>query len=79
MDKRLVISAILYPIVQSVLLGSAVVLLVSVDGAELGRLLPYAVLMSLVMAAPIAWEIAPRLSLELSGQDRMSRFRAGRR
>lgn len=78
-DKRLVIAAVLYPVAQSFLFGSAVVLLAVAHAGALGVLLPYAAIFSLVMAAPLAWEIAPVLSLELSGRDRLSRFRAGRR
>lgn len=78
-DKRLVIAAVLYPVAQSFLFGASVVLLAVAHAASLGALLPYAAIFSLVMAAPLAWEIAPVLSLELSGRDRLSRFRAGQR
>lgn len=79
MQKRLMISAVLYPIVQSVLFGAPLVLVASLMGPGGLWLLPYLALMSLTMAAPIAWELAPRLSLELSGDDRLTRFREGRR
>jgi hypothetical protein len=78
-DKRLLIAAVLYPVVQSFLFGASVVLVAAGLADHAGLLLPYAALFSLVMAAPLAWEIAPVLSLELSGRDRLSRFRAGQR
>lgn len=78
-DKRLIIAAVLYPVAQSCLFGSSVVFIAVAHAAQLGALLPYAAIFSLVMAAPLAWEIAPRLSLELSGRDRLARFRAGQR
>ncbi len=78
-EKRFVIAAMLYPVVQSFLFGAAVVVVAVGFADHLGALLPHAVIFSLVMAAPLAWEIAPTLSLELSGRDRLSRFRAGER
>jgi hypothetical protein len=79
MQKRLIIAAMLYPVAQSFLFGAAVVVLVVGYADVLAWLLPHAAIFSLVMAAPLAWEIAPVLSLELSGRDRLSRFRAGQR
>jgi hypothetical protein len=77
--KRLMIAAVLYPVVQAVLFGGAIVLIAAGFAEAAGMLIPYAVLASLVLAAPLSWDIAPALSLELSGKDRLSRFRAGRR
>lgn len=77
--KRLMIAAVLYPVVQAVLFGGAIVLIAAGFAEAAGMLIPYAVLASLVLAAPLSWDIAPALSLELSGKDRLSRFRAGKR
>lgn len=78
-DKRLIIAAVLYPVLQSLLFGASVVLVAVGLADHVGLLLPYAAIFSVVMAAPLAWEIAPLLSLELSGRDRLARLRAGQR
>jgi cation transporter-like permease len=78
-EKRLMISAVLYPVVQAVLFGGAVVVIATGFAEAAGTLIPYAVLASLILAAPLSWDIAPALSLELQGKDRLSRFRAGKR
>ncbi len=77
-EKRLVIAAVIYPVVQSVLFGSAVAVIASGFADAFGSLLPHAVLASLVLAVPLSWDIAPALSLELSGKKRLSGSRSQR-
>jgi len=64
MSDRLAIAAVLYPIFQSVLFGVGIIAV-----AMLGQLLPdiglsiaRACLVSLVLAAPLAWATAPVLA-----------------
>ncbi len=71
MDKRLIIAAVLYPVVQAVLLGATAVPLIVWLPGELAALLPHAVIVSLTLAAPISWELAPALSFELGREARL--------
>jgi len=71
MSDRLAIAAVLYPIFQSVLLGVGVTAV-----AVLGQLLPdvglsiaRACLVSLVLAAPLAWATAPVLASTKERED----------
>ena len=65
MSKRLILAAVIYPMVNAVLFGAGATAVLSLDPANSPML--YTVIVgSFLAAAPIAWDIAPRLSLELS-------------
>lgn len=65
MKTRLWIAALLYPVVNAVLFGIGTIPLLSVRSLseQASTLMPTVVIASLVLAAPIAWFIAPRLRL----------------
>lgn len=67
MKKRAILAAVVYPMANAVLFGFAAwfVLAVYPDAAKL--LIPAAVVASFILAVPVSWIIAPRLSLALSG------------
>lgn len=63
MKTRLWIAAMVYPMVNAVLFGAAAIAMLSIPALDemASTLFPYAVAASFVLAAPIAWVIAPRL------------------
>ncbi len=63
MKTRLWIAGMLYPMVNAVLFGMAVIPLLSIPALQdhLWTLFPLAVASSFVIAAPISWIVAPRL------------------
>lgn len=65
MKTRLWIAVMLYPVVNAVLFGFGTVPLLSIKSLseQAGTLMPMVVIASLILAAPIAWLIAPRLQL----------------
>lgn len=65
MKTRLWIAAMIYPVVNAVLFGLGMVPLLSLPALAdwVSTLAPAVVAVSLVIAAPIAWLIAPRLRL----------------
>lgn len=65
MKTRLWIAALLYPVVNAVLFGFGIIPLLSIKALsqQATTLMPTVVIASLILAAPIAWFIAPRLRL----------------
>lgn len=65
MKTRLWIAVMLYPVVNAVLFGFGIVPVLSIKSLseQAGTLMPMVVIASLILAAPIAWFIAPRLRL----------------
>jgi len=78
MRIRTAISAVLYPVVQSVLFGSGALVVLTVPALReyAVGLLPHVAIFSLVMAAPIAWTLAPRLRMRHWHQQRVKAARA---
>lgn len=68
MEKQLILAAVIYPIVNAVLFGAGAAVVLSFFEPRAAVLLPIVVGWSFALAAPIAWLIAPSLSLELSGK-----------
>lgn len=68
MRKRLMLSAVVFPMVNAVLFGVGAVAVLSFFEAAAGDLMPAVVAASFVLAAPISWLIAPSLSIRLSHQ-----------
>jgi hypothetical protein len=66
MSKRLILAAIVYPMVNAVLFGAGAATVLSLDPGNLPVALVSVIVASFVAAVPISWLIAPRLSLELS-------------
>lgn len=81
MSTRLWIAVIIYPMVQSVLFGLGIVPVLSIPAlaAHLSLLVPDLVIASVVMAAPVSWNIAPRLMLRYWRQRRAAEAMAARR
>lgn len=65
MKTRLWIAVLLYPVVNAVLFGLGVISLLSFKSLadHLTILMPSMVVISFILAAPIAWFVAPRLRL----------------
>ncbi len=65
MRTRFWIAALIFPMVNAILFGIGVVPLLSIDALaeHAGTLFPFVVGGSFLIAAPIAWVIAPRLRL----------------
>lgn len=65
MKTQLWIAAMLYPVVNAVLFGMGTIPLLSIKSLsqQASTLMPTVVIASLILAAPIAWFIAPRLRL----------------
>ena len=63
MKTRLWIAAMLYPMINAVLFGLSVVPLLSIPvlAENASTLFPFAVGTSFVLAAPLAWLLAPHL------------------
>ena len=70
MQRQLIITAVIYPMVNAVLFGAGAVFVLSLYAAQAALLLPIVIAASFVLAAPLSWLIAPKLSLMLSGQGR---------
>ena len=70
MQRQLIIAAVIYPMVNAVLFGAGAVFVLSLYAAQAALLLPIVIVASFVLAAPLSWLIAPKLSLTLSGQGR---------
>lgn len=68
MSKQLIIAAVIYPMVNAVLFGAGAVAVLSLFAAKAALLLPIVIAASFLVALPIAWFIAPKLSLSLSGK-----------
>ena len=66
MSKRFTLAAIIYPMVNAVLFGAGAVAVLSLAPANLPILLVAVIVASFVVAVPISWLIAPKLSLQLS-------------
>jgi hypothetical protein len=62
MKTRLMIAALVYTVVQGVSFGVGVILVLATPLAPLAmQLFPWVIVVSIVLAAPIAWLLAPRL------------------
>lgn len=62
MKTRLAVTALIFMIVQAVLFGMGALLVLSTSMREdMATLLPYVVMVSFALAAPLAWIIAPRM------------------
>ena len=63
MKTRLWIAAMVYPMVNAVLFGAGVIAMLSIPALDAiaPTLFPFVIAASFVLAAPIAWVIAPRL------------------
>ncbi len=66
MSKRFTLAAIIYPMVNAVLFGAGAVAVLSIAPENTPTLLVAVILASFVVAVPISWLLAPRLSLQLS-------------
>ena len=66
MSKRFTLAAIIYPMVNAVLFGAGAVAVLSIAPENTPTLLVAVILASFVVALPISWLLAPRLSLQLS-------------
>jgi hypothetical protein len=66
MSKRVTLAAIVYPMVNAVLFGAGAAAVLTAAPANLPTLLAAVIVASFVLAAPISWLIAPKLSLQLS-------------
>lgn len=73
MRKRAILAAIVYPMVNAVLFGFGAIVVLSFFSAQAAILLPIVIVASFVVALPISWIIAPKLSLRLSGVLRPAR------
>lgn len=62
-STRTNISALLYPMVNAVLFGAGAILVLSVPALSRYAiyLLPAVIVIALIVSAPVAWLIAPRL------------------
>jgi len=82
MRKRLFVAALVYLPTNAVLFGIGAITILTIPAlnARADVLFPYVVIASFILAAPIAWFLAPRLqsrsfrrhrrpALELSGED----------
>ncbi|MFL9823769.1 hypothetical protein [Rhodoplanes sp. SY1] len=77
MVTRLLIAALVYMMVQAVLFGIGTILIVSTPlAAYASELMPLHIVLSFVVAAPIAWVLAPRLRARWSRR-REARIAAG--
>lgn len=62
MKTRLAVTALIFMVVQGVLFGVGALLVLSTAmRAEMETLLPYVIVLSFALAAPISWLIAPRM------------------
>ena len=68
MSKRLILAAIVYPMANAVLFGVGAIMVLTLFDGQAKTLLPLAIGASFVLALPLAWFIAPSLSLRLSGK-----------
>lgn len=66
MSKRFTLAAIVYPMVNAVLFGAGAAAVLSIAPENTPTLLIAAIVASFILAAPISWLIAPKLSLQLS-------------
>ena len=66
MSKRFTLAAIIYPMVNAVLFGAGAVAVLSIAPENTPTLLVAAIVASFVVAVPISWLLAPKLSLQLS-------------
>ena len=66
MSKRFTLAAIVYPMVNAVLFGTGAAAVLTLAPANLAAPLVAVIVASFVLAAPISWLIAPKLSLQLS-------------
>jgi hypothetical protein len=74
MKTRLWIAGMVYPMVNAILFGAAVIAMLSIPAldAMASTLFPYVVAASFVLAAPIAWVIAPRLRARYWRKERIA-------
>lgn len=70
MKKRAMLAAVVYPMAYLVLFGSAVAIVLVFFAGDARTLIPLVAAASLVLAVPISWIIAPRMSKALSGERR---------
>jgi hypothetical protein len=66
MSKRFTLAAIIYPMVNAVLFGAGAVAVLSLAPENTPTLLIAVIAASFVIAVPISWLLAPKLSLQLS-------------
>jgi len=66
MRKRLMLSAIVYPMANAVLFGFGAILVATLARYEAGTWLPIVIGLSFALAAPLSWFIAPTLSLRMA-------------
>ena len=62
MSNRMIITILVYLMVQAVMFGAGAVLVLATPLADFAmRLMPYVVVLSLLISAPISWILAPML------------------
>lgn len=66
MSKRFTLAAIVYPMVNAVLFGAGAAAVLSIAPENTPTLFVAVIVVSFILAVPISWLIAPKLSLELS-------------
>lgn len=66
MSRHMQLAAVLYPMVNAVLFGLGAVVVLTMFVSQAALLLPIVIAASFIVAVPIAWLIAPRMSLKLS-------------
>jgi hypothetical protein len=71
MTLRTQIALLVYPMIQAVLFGVGIIaILFTPLVAQAQTAIPLMIAATLAASIPIAWRIAPKLSLRLSGQRR---------
>ena len=75
MNKRIILAAVVYPMANAVLFGFGATIALAFFAGAAKIILPIVIVASFVLAAPISWIIAPRMSLALSGEQRALRHR----
>jgi cation transporter-like permease len=68
MHKRLMLSAVIFPMVNAVLFGFGAIAVLSFFQSSAALLLPITVVASFILALPLSWFVAPTLSIRLSHQ-----------
>lgn len=66
MSKRFTLAAVIYPMVNAVLFGAGAVAVLSLAPENTPTLLIAVIVASFVVAVPISWLLAPKLSVQLS-------------
>ncbi|MHB1102929.1 MAG: hypothetical protein ACYC0C_09180 [Devosia sp.] len=71
MQKQAILAAVVYPMVNAVLFGFGAIAVPAFFAKAATTLLPIVIVASIILALPISWFIAPRMSLALSGKRRV--------